>query len=242
MFDQLAGYSGFGNGAAAVESEPVNATGRRRTVATEPCETTLSIAQQMNVPNQLTLSRLILTVFFLGALLVEFPWHTTVALLLFIAASMTDFYDGMIARRDNLITNFGILMDPLADKILTCSAFVAFVELGVVSAWMVILIVAREFAITGLRLVAVSKDAVLAADGWGKQKTIWQIIAIISVLVVMSYPSWAPIGDLVFGWPIGERPWSVWFRDISVWVTVLLTVLSGGLYLWRNRTIYLSDL
>ena len=132
----------------------------------------------MNVPNQLTLSRLILTVFFLGALLVEFPYHTTLALALFVAASLTDMFDGMIARRDNLITNFGILMDPLADKILTCSAFIAFVQLGVVHSWIVILIVAREFAITGLRLLAVSKDAVLAADGWGKQKTIWQIIAV----------------------------------------------------------------
>jgi CDP-diacylglycerol--glycerol-3-phosphate 3-phosphatidyltransferase len=86
----------------------------------------------MNLPNQLTLSRVFLTLFFLVALLVEFPFHTTVALVLFIAASLTDFYDGMIARRDNLITNFGILMDPLVDKILTCSAFIAFVELGLV--------------------------------------------------------------------------------------------------------------
>jgi CDP-diacylglycerol--glycerol-3-phosphate 3-phosphatidyltransferase len=196
----------------------------------------------MNVPNRLTLSRLILTLFFLIALLVEFPWHTTLALVLFVAASITDFYDGMIARRDNLITNFGILMDPLADKILTGSAFIAFVELGVVQAWMVVLIVAREFAVTGLRLVAVSKNAVLAADGWGKQKTIWQIIAIISVLVVMSYKTWAGVGEAVFGWTIVGTPWSVWFRDFSIWVTVALTVISGGLYLWRNREIYLSDM
>jgi CDP-diacylglycerol--glycerol-3-phosphate 3-phosphatidyltransferase len=196
----------------------------------------------MNVPNQLTLSRLILTLFFLLALLVEFPWHTTLALVLFVAASITDFYDGMIARRDNLITNFGILMDPLADKILTCSAFIAFVELGVVPAWMVIVIVAREFAITGLRLVAVSKNAVLAADGWGKQKTIWQIIAIISVLVVMSYETWPVAGEAVFGWTIAGTPWSIWFRDVSIWVTVALTAISGGLYLWRNRQVYLSDM
>jgi CDP-diacylglycerol--glycerol-3-phosphate 3-phosphatidyltransferase len=196
---------------------------------------------RMNLPNKLTLSRLVLTVVFLFALLLEFPGHTTVALALFVAASITDFYDGMIARRDNLITNFGILMDPLADKILTCSAFIAFVELDRVPAWMAVVIVARELAITGLRLLAVSKNAVLAADGWGKQKTIWQIIAIISILVVMSYPSWPVVGEAVFGWTIAERPWSVWFGQLALWVTVALTAISGWLYLWRNRQIYLSD-
>ena len=196
----------------------------------------------MNLPNKLTLSRLVLTAVFLVALLVEFPWHTTLALVLFVAASITDFYDGMIARRDNLITNFGILMDPLADKILTCSAFIAFVELGVVPAWMAVLIVARELAITGLRLLAVSKNAVLAADGWGKQKTIWQIIAIISALVVMSCEQWPVVGPVVFGWQLAGQAWCVWFRELSLWVTVGLTALSGGLYLWRNRDIYLSDM
>jgi CDP-diacylglycerol--glycerol-3-phosphate 3-phosphatidyltransferase len=196
----------------------------------------------MNLPNKLTLSRLILTVLFLVTLFLEFPWHTTVALVFFVAASITDFYDGMIARRDNLITNFGILMDPLADKILTCSAFIAFVELKEVQAWMAVLIVARELAITGLRLLAVSKNEVLAADGWGKQKTIWQIIAIISILVVMSYGDWPGVGEAVFGWGIGGKAWSVWFRDLSIWVTVGLTAISGWLYLWRNRKIYLSDM
>ena len=196
----------------------------------------------MNLPNKLTLSRLILTVFFLVALFISFPLNTTVALVLFVAASITDFYDGMIARRDNLITNFGILLDPLADKILTCSAFIAFVEMGEVQAWMAVLIVARELAITGLRLLAVSKNAVLAADGWGKQKTIWQIIAIISILVVMSYADWPVVGNAVFGWELFGKPWSVWFRDLSLWVTVVLTAVSGWLYLWRNRQIYLSDM
>jgi CDP-diacylglycerol--glycerol-3-phosphate 3-phosphatidyltransferase len=196
----------------------------------------------MNLPNQLTLSRVFLTLFFLVALLVEFPFHTTVALGLFVAASLTDLYDGMIARRDNLITNFGILMDPLVDKILTCSAFIAFVELGLVAAWMAALIVARELAVTGLRLLAVSKNAVLAADAWGTQKTIWQIIAIISILVGMSYASWPVVGPAVFGFEIGGKAWVIWFRDFSLWVTVGLTVLSGWLYFWRNREIYLSDM
>jgi CDP-diacylglycerol--glycerol-3-phosphate 3-phosphatidyltransferase len=107
---------------------------------------------------------------------------------------------------------------------------------------MAALIVARELAITGLRLLAVSKNAVLAADAWGKQKTIWQIIAILSILVVMSYESWPVVGPAVFGWEIAGKAWSVWFRDLSLWVTVILTALSGWLYLWRNRRIYLSDM
>jgi CDP-diacylglycerol--glycerol-3-phosphate 3-phosphatidyltransferase len=196
----------------------------------------------MNLPNKLTLARLVLTVFFLLALFIEFPWHGTLALVFFVAASLTDYFDGMIARRDNLITNFGILMDPLVDKILTCSAFIAFVGMGLVPSWMAVIIVARELAVTGLRLLAVSKNAVLAADAWGKQKTIWQIIAILTVLVVFSYPDWPVVGDAVFGWAIAGKPWPVWFRELSLWVTVVLTLLSGWLYLWRNRQVYLGDM
>ncbi|HEX3988249.1 MAG TPA: CDP-diacylglycerol--glycerol-3-phosphate 3-phosphatidyltransferase, partial [Verrucomicrobiae bacterium] len=111
------------------------------------------------------------------------PHFETIALLLFSAASLTDYFDGKIARRDNLITNFGILMDPLADKILVCSAFIAFVGRGWLPAWMVVIVVTRELAITGLRLLAASKNLVLAAERFGKHKTISQIVAIISVLV-----------------------------------------------------------
>ena len=132
----------------------------------------------MNLPNKLTVSRFVLTVFFLVALFTEFPFNTTVALLLFSAAGITDWVDGAYARRHNLITNFGKLMDPLADKILTCSAFIAFVGEGWIAPWMAVLIVARELSITGLRLLAASKNVVLAAEGWGKHKTIWQIITI----------------------------------------------------------------
>ena len=132
----------------------------------------------MNLPNKLTVSRLILTAFFLAALFIEFRFHFTVALVLFVTASLTDLFDGIIARRRNLITDFGKLMDPLADKVLICSAFIAFIELEWMVAWMVILIVARELAITGLRLLAASKNLVLAAERQGKNKTISQITAI----------------------------------------------------------------
>ena len=142
-----------------------------------------------------------------------------------------------------LITNFGILMDPLADKILTCSAFVAFVESThlhpdapvKVAAWMVIIIVARELAITGLRLLAASKGVVLAAERFGKHKTISQIVAIIALLVTDAKNEWPPWLQNIF------QGWSVPFTEIALWLTVALTAASGLIYLWRNREIYLSD-
>jgi CDP-diacylglycerol--glycerol-3-phosphate 3-phosphatidyltransferase len=196
----------------------------------------------MNVPNKLTVSRFALTVFFLGAVFLEdVPYHETIALLLFSAASLTDYFDGKIARRDNLITNFGILMDPLADKILVCSAFIAFVGRGWVPAWMAVIVVARELAITGLRLLAASKNLVLAAEGFGKHKTISQIVAIISILVFHSYLQWGAFGKLVCGFPEGQ-PWIKWFTAISLYVAVVLTFTSGGIYLWKNRVLYLNDM
>ena len=104
----------------------------------------------MNLPNKLTISRIIMTVFFLTALIVEFPFHFTLALVIFVIASITDFLDGSIARKHGLITDFGKLMDPLADKVLICSAFIGFIELGWMKAWMVVIIVSRELAITCL--------------------------------------------------------------------------------------------
>ena len=149
---------------------------------------------------------------------------------------MTDYFDGKIARRDKLITNFGILMDPLADKILTCSAFIAFVDRDLMPAWMVVIIVARELAITGLRLLAASQQVVLAAEGFGKHKTISQIVAIVSVLTLVSYPEWGQWATPVFSW------WVPAFTELAKWVTVILTFTSGVVYLWRNRRLYLDDL
>lgn len=195
----------------------------------------------MNLPNQLTVSRFVLTVFFLIALFVEFPFNTTVALALFVVASATDWFDGAYARKHNLITNFGKLMDPLADKILTCSAFIAFVGEGWIAAWMVVIIVAREIAITGLRLLAASKNHVLAAEGWGKHKTIWQIITILAILIVAGYSDWGPVGAL-FSFEIAGRPWADWLVEIAKWVTIFLTAISGWLYLWKNRQVFLNDM
>ena len=196
----------------------------------------------MNLPNQLTVSRFGLTVLFLIAMSVEFPYSTTVALAFFVAASLTDWMDGAIARRRQLITNFGILMDPLVDKILTCSAFIVFVDCGYVPGWVAIVIVARELAITGLRLLAASHNVVLPAETLGKYKTISQMVAIIAVLVLHSYAQWGPVGRAVFGWELGGRSWTAWFTPLALGVAVLLTFASGAQYLWRNRELYLADL
>jgi CDP-diacylglycerol--glycerol-3-phosphate 3-phosphatidyltransferase len=197
----------------------------------------------MNLPNKLTVSRFGLTAAFLLVMFTEMPWHKTLALLLFTAGGITDFLDGRIARERKLITNFGILMDPLADKVMTCSAFIAFVGLSLIPAWMVVIIVARELAITGLRLLAASKHLVLAAEGFGKHKTISQIVAIIAILTVQAYPQWGALGETIFGFHlIGADPWARQFATLSIWVAVGLTMLSGSAYLWKNRDIYLQDM
>ena len=198
----------------------------------------------MNLPNKLTVSRFGLTAAFLFFFFSNIPFHETIALVLFCLGGITDFLDGEIARRRKLITNFGILMDPLADKILVCSAFISFVELRDetrMEAWMVVVIVGRELAITGLRMLAASKNQVLAAESLGKHKTISQITAIIAILVLLAYPQWGAFGKL-FAFEIYARPWAAWFASISKWLAVGLTLFSGAMYLWRNRAVYLDDM
>lgn len=190
----------------------------------------------MNLPNKLTIARFILTAVFLALFFNPFKYGDTIALVVFATASLTDYFDGKIARRDKLITNFGILMDPLADKILICSAFIAFVGRDLMPAWMVVIIVARELAITGLRLLAAAKNLVIAAEKYGKHKTISQIVATISVLVFVSYPEWGDWARPVFDW------WVPTFTKVALWLSVILTASSGILYLWRNRELYLNDM
>lgn len=208
----------------------------------------------MNLPNQLTTSRFLLTAIFLWAVFWRGPINDTLALAFFCIASLTDLLDGRIARQRGLITSFGTLMDPLADKILTCSAFIALVERHVmtpppvvfsigtlsvrpqVGAWMVVIIVARELAITGLRLLAASRQVVLAAERFGKHKTISQMCAIIALLVMDAYNEWFPWLKGLF------EPWTPAFALAALWLTVVLTLSSGWLYLWRNRQMFLKDL
>jgi len=195
----------------------------------------------MNLPNKLTLSRFGLTVAFLVVMFSQVKYHETIALALFVAAGVSDFLDGQLARRRNLITNFGILMDPLADKVMVCSAFIAFVGVAWLPAWMAVVVVARELAITGLRLLAASKNVVLAAERYGKHKTISQIVAIIAIFLLHSYEQWGP-AQIVWSFPVFGKPWIDWFAEFSKWLAVALTFISGWLYLWRNRALYLDDM
>lgn len=183
----------------------------------------------MNLPNKLTLFRLALTAIFVAAMAAPAPWGGLAALAAFLAAAATDYLDGVIARKYGLITDFGKLMDPLADKVLTASAFICLIPH--IPAWAVIAIIAREFLITGLRLLAGSKGVVLPAEKLGKHKTGWQMATIIFYLVVLAardagwLPSaWIDISDARIG-------------PALVWITVALTVYSGGAYFWKNRSL-----
>jgi len=183
----------------------------------------------MNLPNRLTVSRLWLTAAFVCCFAVEIPGRFTVALAIFLIATATDYLDGVIARRRALITDFGKLMDPLADKILTASAFISLCAIGKFPAWAVIVIISREFLITGLRSLAASKGVVMPADRLGKHKTAWQMISIICFLLLLSIGEWDSSPWLTLAWELGT------YGLVSL--TVILTVYSGAAYLAKNRAL-----
>jgi CDP-diacylglycerol--glycerol-3-phosphate 3-phosphatidyltransferase len=185
----------------------------------------------MNLPNRLTIARMVLTVFFVAFLSTSTHWGDVVALFLFITASVTDWLDGYLARRLNLMTNFGKLMDPLADKVLVASALVCLIPLGALPAWAVIVIITREFLITGLRQLAAGQGLILPADPLGKHKTAWQLITILFFLTLLA------AGDL-FG--DGTRWLRFLWMEVGPWligITVVLTIYSGIAYLWKNRNL-----
>jgi CDP-diacylglycerol--glycerol-3-phosphate 3-phosphatidyltransferase len=183
----------------------------------------------MNFPNRLTILRLILTLPFVAALSLQFPGAKLLALILFIASSATDYADGYIARKFHLITDFGKLMDPLVDKIMTISAFICLVSLGSVPAWAVIVIVSREFLITGLRLVAATRGKVLPAERLGKLKTVSQIVTILYCLIVVA--TMGQSGALVS--PATVASFNM-VGLILVLLTVALTLWSGVSYFAKN--------
>lgn len=172
----------------------------------------------MNLPNKLTLMRVIMIPFFIVFLLVPItPYDNWIALAIFILASVTDFLDGYIARKYHLVTNFGKFMDPLADKLLVCSALICLVELEKIAAWMVILIIAREFIISGFRTVAADNGVVIAASYWGKFKTTFQMIAV--CLLIADIPALTVVTQIV------------------LWIAVILTVVSLVDYLVKNKDV-----
>jgi CDP-diacylglycerol--glycerol-3-phosphate 3-phosphatidyltransferase len=196
----------------------------------------------MNAPNQLTLARVVMTFVFVVVLMWKFPYSKTAALMLFAVASLTDLYDGILARRYKIITNFGTLMDPVADKILICSAFVAFVGLQIIPAWMAILVIAREFVITGLRLLAASKGVVMAAGWGGKNKTISQVVAASVILTGLALREdwWTKLG-LKAAW-LDPFKTTVFPKIALVFtlIAVAFTVSSGWSYLRNNRELFMK--
>ena len=174
----------------------------------------------MNLPNKLTTFRVILIPFFVFFMLAPNMTgiNNYIAVAIFIVASLTDLLDGKIARKYNLVTNFGKFMDPLADKLLVCSAMICLIQTGQLAAWIVVIIIAREFIISGFRLVAADNDIVIAASYWGKFKTVSQMIMIILLLI-----------DLGGVFDILEQ--------IFIWLSLALTVISLITYIWQNRSV-----
>lgn len=184
----------------------------------------------MNLPNKLTISRIILTFVFLLFLFGHGPAYKIAALFVFLLAALTDLLDGYLARSRNMITYFGRLMDPIADKILTLSAFFAFIEMELIPAWMVIIIVLRELIITGLRVLALTKKVVLPAEEGGKHKTVSQMSAIIIILIslIMKDAGFSPsfLETVIYA---------------AMLVTVAFTLASGSTFFYKNRALFINN-
>ena len=180
--------------------------------------------QKLNLPNKLTLIRMFLAPIYLALMLIEFPYHYIVALAVFAVASLTDMLDGKIARKNNLITVFGKLLDPLADKMLTTAALLAFMREGWCSIWIVMIVLTREFAVAGVRLIATAQGIVIPANYWGKAKTVSQMVFTIVIMLLAELDATFDIfaND---GWFTLAR-----VSNIMLWITAVLTVVSGITY------------
>jgi len=190
----------------------------------------------MNLPNKLTVSRIILAPIFMALLLVENVTARAIALAVFVVAAFTDLYDGYLARRTGVVTGFGKFMDPLADKILTSSALVAFVALGYAKVWMVLPIVIRELFITGLRSVAAYRGQMIRPSFLAKVKTFLQMLVIVVILGFVNLKTFAvPLG---WHWRWLDSVWVGRSFDYLLFVTMLVTVYTGLDYLWRNASLW----
>jgi len=189
----------------------------------------------MNLPNKLTLSRVVLTAVFLVLLFAHGLVYKLSAVLVFSVAALTDFLDGFIARNNNLVSDFGKFMDPIADKILILAAFLAFVEMKLVPAWMVIIIIFREFMITGLRIVALKKNRVIEATLAGKHKTVSQLMTVFIILVFIC------LREVGFTWEFWTPDLESYYLGAILFlmsVTVLLTLVSGFSIAARHMRIF----
>ena len=179
----------------------------------------------MNLPNKITLIRVLMVPIFLIIFNLDFQYSTYIAAIIFILASLTDTLDGYIARSRNLVTNFGKFVDPLADKVLVSAALISLVEVGKAPAWIVIVIIAREFTITGFRVIAASEGITIAASPLGKLKTATQLIAIIALL----------LNNFPF------RIINIPFDIIMLYISLLFTILSGIDYIYKNKDLLKLD-
>lgn len=175
----------------------------------------------MNLPNKLTLFRVVLIPFFVFFLLAPFfeGYGNYIAVAIFIIASLTDLLDGKIARKYNLVTNFGKFMDPLADKLLVCSAMICLISTGQLPAWIVIIIISREFIISGFRLIASDNGVVIAASYWGKFKTTFQMLMVIVLILNIEHPVFEVIGTVL------------------IYVSLALTIISLIDYIIKNKDV-----
>ncbi len=199
---------------------------------------------EMNLPNKITVGRIGLTFVMAGFLTAGIPFGKTLALITFGLAGLSDWLDGMLARRLNKISIFGQLMDPLADKILVCAAFVSFAAIKIVPAWIVITIISREFVVTGLRLLASQQGKVLPAGPWGKHKMIWQTVTIVVIMLGVTLQE--EILPVVLSAADHARfmlDFNVYFTKITMFLThavAALTAISGVIYLWDGRNLYME--
>lgn len=186
---------------------------------------------KMNLPNRLTLARIAAVPVFLILLLWQFPFHYFAALVIFVAASLTDLFDGRIARSRGLITDFGKFLDPIADKMLTTAALLGFISLGIGfgTVWITVIVLIREFSVSSIRMIAAASGKVVAADRWGKIKTVMQMVGIIMALTfeefISLFPSLLLVGTIL----------RIAY-NIVLWFSAVLTVVSGINYLVKNKT------
>jgi len=193
----------------------------------------------MNLPNTITVFRLFLTAVFCAAASAEGVTGYAIALGAFVLGAISDWLDGYLARKMNLVTSLGKLLDPLADKILVCSGFVYLSAKGLCPVWVTALIICREFLVTGIRQIAVEKGRVMAADGLGKWKTTFQLTFIITALVYLTFETVKTTNSVVsFFQFITDK--DGWLFPLSLWPAVVLTVISGWSYFWGAKEMLLD--
>ncbi len=190
----------------------------------------------MNLSNKLTVSRIFLTFVFMYFLFARWSGAKYYAFLTFLTAALTDYFDGYFARKEKSITEFGKLMDPIADKILVLSAFLAFVELKLIPAWTVLIIVAREVTVTGLRIFALAKGKVIEAEEAGKHKTVSQMIAIFMILIFLVFRE---AGRSLSFWNVDTERYVLNLIFVTMFIAVALTLTSGISFLLKNRKLFI---